>query len=71
MLQRCDNGLQVLWREGLVKRWRGSTGFDKFVVDMGERPDGLTLDRIRSNRWYSKELSLGFNEDAVHKPQSY
>ena len=59
MLQRCDNPNHKDYKYyggrgiGVVKRWRGSTGFDKFVADMGERPDGLTLDRIRSNRWYS------------------
>ena len=47
MLQRCDNPNHKDYKYyggrgiGVVKRWRGSTGFDKFVADMGERPDGL------------------------------
>lgn len=27
-------------------RWRGQGGFSRFLVDVGERPAGLTLDRI-------------------------
>lgn len=27
-------------------RWRGEDGFANFLADMGERPDGLTLDRV-------------------------
>lgn len=29
--------------------------FDAFLIDMGERPDGHTLDRIDNNLGYSKE----------------
>ena len=29
--------------------------YDEFVSDMGHRPDGKTLDRIDSNKGYSKE----------------
>lgn len=38
---------------GVVKRWIGGKGFDRFVEDMGKRPEKHTLDRIDSNRWYS------------------
>jgi hypothetical protein len=31
---------------GVVERWRGPSGFATFLADMGERPAGLTLDRI-------------------------
>ncbi len=27
-------------------RWLGDHGFENFLADLGERPDGLTLDRI-------------------------
>lgn len=30
----------------LCNRWRGPDGFANFLADMGERPAGLTLDRI-------------------------
>jgi hypothetical protein len=29
--------------------------FDKFLLDMGERPDGMTLDRIDGSKGYFKE----------------
>lgn len=38
----------------VVNRWRGKDGFRNFLKDMGERPEGLTLDRVRVNGNYSK-----------------
>ena len=35
------------------QEWRES--FEQFIFDMGERPDGMTLERIDNNRGYSKE----------------
>lgn len=29
--------------------------YDQFLQDMGERPDGMTLDRIDSSKGYSKQ----------------
>lgn len=39
----------------ICKRWIEWNGFWNFVEDMGERPEGCTLDRIDSNGEYSKE----------------
>jgi hypothetical protein len=33
-------------------RWRGKGGFERFLEDMGERPEGMTLDRIDVNDHY-------------------
>ncbi len=33
-------------------RWRGKYGFENFLKDMGERPKGMTIDRIDSNKSY-------------------
>ena len=34
-------------------RWLGIYGFSNFIEDMGERPEGYSLDRIDNNKGYS------------------
>jgi len=36
----------------VCKRWSGRYGFNNFVKDMGERPDGMTLERLHNDRDY-------------------
>ena len=39
----------------ICDRWLGTDGFFNFIEDMGERPEGYTLDRIDPNGNYSPE----------------
>lgn len=36
----------------VCERWRGMSGYANFLADMGERPEGMSLDRIDSNGNY-------------------
>ncbi len=55
MIQRCTNPNYSGWEYyggrgiGVCERW---CEFANFIADMGERPDGLTLDRIDSDGNY-------------------
>lgn len=58
MHRRCfDQGHPAYPRYGgrgiyVCDRWSGRQGFSNFVQDMGEPPDGLTLDRINNDGPY-------------------
>jgi hypothetical protein len=58
MLRRCRNkNVPEYERYGgrgisVCERWQSPDGFAAFVTDMGERPTGLTLDRINNNGNY-------------------
>lgn len=61
MRERCNNPRADQWKwygaKGVkvCERWNDSlTGFVSFVEDMGERPDGMTLDRIDAKGNYEK-----------------
>lgn len=58
MLQRTTNPKAPVWKwyggRGITledPRWRE---FDSFYADMGERPDGMTLERVNNERGYCK-----------------
>jgi hypothetical protein len=40
---------------GITSRWRGEEGFLNFLIDMGERPQGMSLDRIDNAGGYSPD----------------
>jgi hypothetical protein len=52
MVTRCTNPKAVNWKRysgrgvTVADRWRGERGFGNFLADMGERSEGMTLDRI-------------------------
>lgn len=54
--QRCENPLNPRWSSyggrGITVEWRS---IEDFVLDMGIRPQGMTLDRIDTNGNYSRE----------------
>lgn len=37
------------------ERWLGPDGYANFLSDMGERPEGMTIDRIDGTRGYSPD----------------
>ena len=59
MIARCTNPKAWNWRyyggRGITvcDRWRYS--FENFLADMGEKPEGLTLDRADNELGYSPE----------------
>lgn len=59
MVQRCTNPRNPAWDDyggrgiTVCDRWRHD--FAAFLADMGERPEGLTLDRIDNDRGYSPD----------------
>lgn len=55
---RCENEKYPQYKDyggrgiRLCDRWKGKDGFSNFLADMGERPKGMTLDRIDNNGNY-------------------
>lgn len=58
MLSRCHGKNKEEWYSDVIvcDRWLPSKGgsFENFVEDMGERPEGMTLNRIHGAKIYSK-----------------
>jgi hypothetical protein len=62
MIQRCTNPKNKSWyRYGgagvtVCNEWKGDTGFETFLKDMGERPTkGFSIDRINNSLGYFKD----------------
>jgi hypothetical protein len=58
MVNRCEYSTHDAYpRYGgrgirICERWRGGDGFANFLTDMGERPEGTTIDRIDNDGNY-------------------
>lgn len=71
MLSRCHNPDHDNYPRYGAKgihvclRWRKS--FQKFLLDMGKRPEGTTLDRIRRNRGYTKSNCRWATKDQQYR----
>lgn len=58
MLCRCSNPNSPNWLDyggrgiTVCDRWKGEHGFENFLADLGERPEGTSIDRIDVNGNY-------------------
>lgn len=61
MIDRCTNPKCSSYKRygkigiSVCDRWAGDKGIHNFVKDMGERPEGTSLDRIDNTQGYSPE----------------
>lgn len=39
----------------ICDRWSGDKGFENFYADMGDRPEGFTIERVDNNKGYCPE----------------
>jgi hypothetical protein len=59
MKKRCNNPNEIDYKyyggRGVIVCTRWKNSFENFYSDMGEKPKGLTLERIDNNKGYSPE----------------
>lgn len=61
MVARCTRESHVRWKDyggrgiTVAESWQGKGGFQQFLLDMGERPRDLVLDREDNDKGYCKE----------------
>lgn len=85
MLERCRYARHPRFQEyggrgiQVCDRWQGAGGFSRFLEDMGERPAGMTLDRIDVDgnytpgncRWATPILQRWNRRDMVRGPDPW
>jgi hypothetical protein len=58
---RCNNPNNLRYKDyggrgiKMCDRWNGVNGYRNFIEDMGERPSGMTLDRVDNEKGYSPD----------------
>jgi hypothetical protein len=58
LLQRCLNPNHPSYPHyggrgiTVCERWRSAGGFERFLADMGDRPEGTSIDRVDNERGY-------------------
>jgi hypothetical protein len=76
MIARCTNPKHEHWNHyggagvKVDPRWLGAHGFDNFLTDMGERPEGVTLGRFGDDGNYEHgncEWQTGKDQRAEQK----
>lgn len=61
MRERCISNKSINFKNyggrgiTVCERWLGVEGFENFILDMGDRPDGMSLDRIDNEKGYSPD----------------
>ena len=61
MNARCRRETHIRWPDyggrgiSVCPQWQGEGGFARFLADMGERPEGLVLDREDNDKGYYPE----------------
>ena len=61
MKRRCFNPNHIYYKNyggrgiTICERWLGKDGYKNFCEDMGERPEGYTLDRVNNNGDYNPD----------------